>query len=48
MKDKNGSAILSWTPELDFNFVIVSSPDLAIGETYTIAAGSASKNVTAS
>lgn len=48
VQDATGNAILSWIPELDFNFVIVSAPDLVSGETYTIAAGSASKNVTAS
>ena len=48
VQDSNGSTLLSWTPELDFDFVIVSIPDLVRGETYTIAAGSTFKNVTAS
>ena len=40
LKDKDGSTILSHTPKLSFAVVILSSPELVSGETYTIAIGS--------
>ncbi len=46
--DSDGNTILTFTPELAFNVIIVSSPDLVSGETYTITAGSISGDVEAS
>ena len=42
LKDKNGNTVLEHTPELNFAVVILSSPELAKGETYTITVGSQS------
>ena len=48
LKDKNGDAILSCTPKLPFAVVILSSPDIVSGETYTISVGTDSGEVVAS
>ncbi len=48
LKDQNGSTILTHTPELSFAVVILSSPDIVSGETYTIEAGSTSGEFQAS
>ena len=40
LADADGNTILTYTPELDFNVVILSSPDIVSGETYTITVGS--------
>lgn len=45
--DSSGKTVLTHTPELNFAVVIVSTPDLISGETYTITIGSASGNITA-
>lgn len=42
LSDKNGNLIISHSPELSFGVVILSSPDIVIGETYLITVGSAS------
>lgn len=39
LKDKNGNTILSHEPELSFAIVILSSPDIVKGETYTVVVG---------
>ena len=39
LMDKNGNAILEHTPELNFAVVILSSPELIKGETYTLTIG---------
>ena len=48
LADASGNNLLSYTPELDFSVVILSSPDLASGESYTLTVGSSSGDVTAS
>lgn len=48
LKDKNGDTILSCTPKLPFAVVILSSPDIISGETYTISVGTDSGEVVAS
>ena len=48
LKDKNGKTIISNTPELSFAVVILSSPDIISGETYTITIGSNSDEFKAS
>ena len=42
LKDKNGNTVLEYTPELNFAVVILSSPDMTKGETYTITVGTQS------
>lgn len=42
LKDKNGNTILEHTPELNFAVVILSSPEITKGETYSITVGSQS------
>ncbi len=39
LSDKNGNEILSYTPELSFAVVILSSPEIIKGETYTVTVG---------
>ena len=39
LKDKNGNTVLEHAPELSFAVVILSSPDMVKGETYTITVG---------
>lgn len=48
LTDSDGNTVLSYTPELDFSVVILSSPEIITGETYTITVGSASGEFTAS
>lgn len=40
LQDKNGNTVISYAPELPFAVVILSSPDIISGETYTIMVGS--------
>ena len=47
LKDKSGKAIIEYAPELSFEVVILSSPDIVSGETYTITVGSESEEFTA-
>ncbi len=42
ISDSDGNVLLEYTPELAFQVIIFSSPDLVSGETYTITAGSVS------
>ncbi len=44
--DANGNVILSGTVEKNFSCVVISSPDLKVGETYTVSAGSGTVSVT--
>lgn len=48
LKDKSGNTIIEFTPELDFAVVILSSPDIISGETYTITVGTQSSEFQAS
>ena len=48
VKDADGHVILSGTVEKNFSCVVISSPDLKIGETYTVSAGSGDVSVTVS
>lgn len=45
--DSSGNAILTCTPALPFEIVIISSPELEEGETCTVTVGDASSQVTA-
>lgn len=42
LKDNNDNIIISYAPELSFAVVILSSPEIVTGETYTITVGTAS------
>lgn len=48
LKDKSGKTIIDYAPELSFAVVILSSPDIVSGETYTITVGSESGEFEAS
>ncbi len=48
LTDKKGNTIISYAPELSFQVVILSSPDMISGETYTITVGSQSGDFEAS
>ena len=48
LKDKVGNTVLTHTPELNFAVVILSSPELVKGETYTITVGNQSGDFEAS
>jgi len=48
LKDKNGNTVLEHTPELNFAVVILSSPELVKGETYSITIGTQSGEFEAS
>ena len=39
IKDENGKEIISYTPALDYEIVIVSSPEIKSGKTYTVCIG---------
>ena len=47
LADQEGNTLLTCTPEESFQVVILSSPDLVSGETYTITIGGASAEVEA-
>ena len=44
MKDSNGNTVLTHEPELDFAVVILSSPDIQKGQTYTITVGTSTSS----
>ena len=48
LTDASGNELLSLTPELSFAVVILSSPDLTSGETYTLSVGSVTGEIQAS
>lgn len=45
--DKDGKVVLTHEPELPFNVIIFSSPELVSGETYTLHVGTISGDITA-
>ena len=47
LTDKKGKVLLTQTPELSYTLVILSSPDLVSGETYTLTYGTTTKTITA-
>ncbi len=44
LTDANGNVVITYTPDLDFGLVILSSPDIVSGQTYTITVGSNSNS----
>lgn len=47
LSDSEGNILLTHTPDLEYEVVILSSPDLISGQSYTVTAGSLSQEVTA-
>ena len=47
LQDADGNTVISYAPELQFSLVILSSPHIVSGETYTITVGSDSGEFTA-
>lgn len=47
LKDASGKTLISHEPELSFAVVILSSPEIVKGETYTVTVGSASSEIKA-
>lgn len=46
LSDSSGQVLLSFAPEKSYQSVVVSTPDLVLGETYTLTAGSQTASVT--
>ena len=47
LTDDSGNAILTHTPELDFEIVILSCPAIQPSESYTLSVGNTTQNITA-
>lgn len=45
LKDSNGKELISYTPTKQYNSVVISTPDIKDGETYTITMGSEIQNI---
>lgn len=45
VKDSSGNEIISFTPEKEYNSVVISTPDIKKGETYTVSAAGESKTI---
>ncbi len=43
VKDKNGKEIVSYTPELSYQIIIISTPEMESGEVYTVTVGTVSE-----
>lgn len=48
LKDENGNELISHSPTLSFQIIILSSPDIKSGETYTVTVGTQSQDFQAS
>ena len=48
LTDSGGNTVVSYTPELSFQVVIISTPDMVSGDSYTISLGSISETFQAS
>lgn len=48
LTDSKGNTLITHTPDLDFALVILSSPDIISGETYTLTIGTSTSEFTAS
>ena len=44
--DSSSTELLSWTAEKQYSSIIISTPEIQQGETYTITAGTAEQNIT--
>ncbi|MBR1929988.1 MAG: carbohydrate-binding domain-containing protein [Lachnospiraceae bacterium] len=48
LKDSAGNVLVSYNPEKNYNSVVVSTPDIVVGETYTLDIGTESNEITMS
>ena len=48
LPDSDGNVIVSYSPEKAYNSVVISSPDIKKGATYTLATGDTTNTVTMS
>ncbi len=48
LTDSDGNTLVSFTPEKSYSSVVISCPELTVGETYTLTTGSSSTEVTLS
>ena len=46
LRDSSGNEMISWTADKEYASVIVSCPEIVQGETYTLAAGSSTQEIT--
>lgn len=46
LTDSQGRVLLEFTPEKDYQSVVISTPELALGESYTLTAGNFSQSIT--
>ncbi len=46
LKNSDGTELLSWKAEKEYSSVLISSPDIRQGETYTLTAGTEEKTIT--
>ena len=46
LTDESGKTLLTYTPAKSYNCVVLSCPELAVGNTYTVSAGEQSVEVT--
>lgn len=46
LTDESGNVVASWAADKAYNCVLVSSPEIEQGETYTLTAGSYSETIT--
>ena len=45
LKDSNGNVLVSFTPTREYNSVVVSTPDVKKGSTYTLTTGDSSTTI---
>ncbi len=45
--DSDGRTVLTYTPSLSFQMLVISAPEIRSGETYTVKIGADGKNYTA-
>ncbi|MDO5391408.1 MAG: carbohydrate-binding domain-containing protein [Eubacteriales bacterium] len=46
LMDSSKNELVSWTADKEYAFVVVSCPEITLGETYTLTAGSSSQEIT--
>jgi len=43
--DENGNVVYEYTPQKEFQSIVISTPDLTKGETYTLTAGDETETI---
>ena len=46
LSDSSGNELVSWTPEKEYNSVIISCPEITTGQEYTLTTGSDTTQIT--